>query len=140
MPRRDNHNEISDGDSVTSQDEHFAPMNFNQFAMDPISQRTCISAITGQRFYDQITGQPIIQNSLPSRQLWSVMDCTAPDGAKDPLKLYYDTPEQYERHRRVKVSRSSKESWRKGLTELGYNVFGVNNTLTDPKTEFTVVK
>jgi len=139
--QHDKYEEDFEGDSVSSYDEHFTKRNqYNQFGMDPIAQRICISAITGQRFYDQLTGQPIIQNSLASRQLWSVMDCTAPNGAKDPLKLYYDTPEQYERHRRVKVSRSSKESWRKGLSELGYNVFGVSNTLTDPKTEFTVVK
>lgn len=139
--QHDKYEEDFEGDSVSSYDEHLTKRNqYNQFGMDPIAQRICISAITGQRFYDQLTGQPIIQNSLASRQLWSVMDCTAPNGAKDPLKLYYDTPEQYERHRRVKVTRSSKESWRKGLSELGYNVFGVSNTLTDPKTEFTVVK
>ena len=64
MPR-DNYEEDFDGDTVSSYDEQFTKNNqYNQFAMDPISQRICISAITGQRFYDQITGQPIIQNSL----------------------------------------------------------------------------
>ena len=66
----------------------------NMFAMDPMSQRYIISAVTGQRIHCQITGQPIKQNSLASRQLYAVMDCTAHNGSKDPMKLYYDTPEQ----------------------------------------------
>ena len=68
------------------------------------------------------------------------MDCTAPNGSKDPMKLYYETPEQYERHRRVKVPRSRKEAWRKKISELGYSPFGVNNVDPISKTEVTIVK
>ena len=60
----------------------------NMFAMDPMSQRYIISAVTGQRIHCQITGEPIKQNSLASRQLYAVMDCTAHNGSKDPMKLY----------------------------------------------------
>tara|TARA_B100001093_G_scaffold505518_1_gene562991 strand:+ start:832 stop:1257 length:426 start_codon:yes stop_codon:yes gene_type:complete len=112
----------------------------NMFAMDPMSQRYIISAVTGQRIHCQITAQPIKQNSLASRQLFAVMDCTAFDGSKDPMKLYYDTPEQYERHRRVKVPRDRKELWRKKITDLGYSAYGVNNVETVSKSEVTVVK
>ena len=112
----------------------------NMFAMDPMSQRYIISAVTGQRIHCQITGQPIKQNSLPSRQLYAVMDCTAFNGSKDPMKLYYDTPEQYERHRRVKVPQDRKEAWRKKISDLGYSAYGVSNVDTVSKSEVTIVK
>ncbi len=112
----------------------------NMFAMDPMSQRYIISAVTGQRIHCQITGQPIKQNSLPSRQLYAVMDCTAFNGSKDPIKLYYDTPEQYERHRRVKVPQDRKEAWRKKISDLGYSAYGVSNVDTVSKSEVTIVK
>jgi len=110
------------------------------FAMDPMSQRYIISAITGQRFHCQITGQPIKQNSLASRQLFSVMDCTAPNGSKDPVKLYYDTPEQYERDRGVKIPRSMKDAWREKISSLGYSAYGTSNVTTVSKREVTIVK
>lgn len=127
-------------DSVDNNFNYRGKSDHPMFAMDPMSQRYIINAITGQRMHCQITGQPIKQNSLASRQLYAVMDCTAPNGSKDPMKLYYDTPEQYERHRRVKVPRSRKEEWRKKISDLGYSPYGVNNVDTISKTEVTIVK
>ena len=68
------------------------------------------------------------------------MDCTAPNGSKDPMKLYYDTPEQYERHRRVKVPRDRKEAWRKKIADLGYSAYGVSNVDTVSKSKITIIK
>ena len=112
----------------------------NDFAMDPIGQRVCINAINGQRLHCQVTGAPIVQNSVESQQLWSVMDSTAHDGSKDPLKLYYNTPEQYERHRGVKVPLSVKELWRQKQADLGYSQFGTGGTDSVSKREVTIVK
>lgn len=135
----DNMSESSDHQDNTFS-QRGAQSSHPLFAMDPMSQRYIISAVTGQRVHCQITGQPIKQNTFPSRQLYAVMDCTAPNGSKDPMKLYYETPEQYERHRRVKVPRSRKEAWRKKISELGYSPFGVNNVDPISKTEVTIVK
>lgn len=126
-------NTFSRGDSVIYSQQSL-------FAMDPMSQRFIINAITGQRMLCQLTGKPIQQNSLPSRQLFAVMDCTAPNGSKDPMKLYYDTPEQYERHRGVKIPRSRKEAWRKQMSDLGYSKYGTSNVTSVSKTEVTIVK
>jgi hypothetical protein len=112
----------------------------NDFAMDPIGQRVCINAINGQRLHCQLTGNPIVQNSVESQQLWSVMDSTAHDGSKDPVKLYYNTPEQYERHRGVKLPLSLKELWRQKQTDLGYSQFGTGGTESVSKREVTIVK
>ena len=112
----------------------------NDFAMDPIGQRVCINAINGQRLYCQLTGAPIIQNSAESQQLWSVMDSTAHDGSKDPVKLYYNTPEQYERHRGIKLPLSLKEIWRQKQSNLGYSQFGTGGLEKVSKTEVTIIK
>ena len=105
--------------------------DYLNFAMDPISQRICINAVTGQKYYDPTTNKPIYNNSFECRQLYAVIDATAPLGERDPYKLYYDTPEQYERHRRVKVPRKRKEIWRAKMTELGYSPFGIGNVATN---------
>lgn len=112
----------------------------NNFAMDPIGQRVCINAINGQRLYCQLTGAPIIQNSAESQQLWSVMDSTAHDGSKDPVKLYYNTPEQYERHRGIKLPLDLKELWRQKQSNLGYSQFGTGGVDSISKREVTIVK
>ena len=112
----------------------------NNFAMDPIGQRVCINAINGQRLYCQLTGAPIIQNSAESQQLWSVMDSTAHDGSKDPVKLYYNTPEQYERHRGIKLPLDLKELWRQKQSNLGYSQFGTGGVESISKREVTIVK
>mgnify|MGYP001221802905 FL=1 len=132
----DNMSESSD-----NQDSTFSRrgVSHSLFAMDPISQRTCINAITGQKMYCQLTGQPIKQNSLASRQLYAVMDCTAPNGSKDPMKLYYDTPEQYERHRGVKIPRSMKDAWRQKISGLGYSPYGTSNVAPVAKREVTII-
>ena len=135
----DNMSESSDNQDNTFS-QRSVQSSHSLFAMDPMSQRYIISAVTGQRIHCQLTGNPIKQNSLPSRQLYAVMDCTAPNGSKDPMKLYYDTPEQYERHRGVKVPRSRKEAWRKKIADLGYSQYGTSNVTTVSKTEVTIVK
>ena len=135
----DNMSESSDNQDNTFS-QRGVQSSHSLFAMDPMSQRYIISAVTGQRIHCQLTGNPIKQNSLPSRQLYAVMDCTAPNGSKDPMKLYYDTPEQYERHRGVKVPRSRKEAWRKKIADLGYSQYGTSNVTTVSKTEVTIVK
>ena len=68
------------------------------------------------------------------------MDSTAHDGSKDPVKLYYNTPEQYERHRGVKLPLSLKELWRQKQTDLGYSQFGTGGTESVSKREVTIVK
>ena len=137
----------NDTDTMSEMSEQDTRSNFygtksplNMFAMDPMSQRYIISAVTGQRLHCQITGEPIKQNTRGSRQLYSVMDCTAHNGSKDPVKLYYETPEQYERHRRVKVPRDRKEAWRQKISGLGYSPYGVSNVQTVSKSEVTIVK
>jgi hypothetical protein len=46
-------------------------------------------------------------------QLFKVIVSDGRMGRRDPLMLYYDTPEQYERHRRTTVLPETKEKWYK---------------------------
>ena len=42
---------------------------------------------------------------------FKVVDSSARSGRKDPLMLYYDTPEQYENHHFTTVETDVKELW-----------------------------
>jgi hypothetical protein len=44
-------------------------------------------------------------------QLFKVILADGKFGRKDPLMLYYDSPDQYERHRQTTVSQETKEKW-----------------------------
>jgi len=133
------YNNYDDANSDTSSEVSYGPQPthlkvgnkklpaYLRYAMDPMSQRICINAVTGQRYYCPKTNKPIYNCSLESRQLYGVLDCTAPIGNRDPYKLYYDTPEQYERHRHTKVPKNRKAEWRAKMTELKYSPYGIGN-------------
>ena len=43
--------------------------------------------------------------------LFKIIDSTAVDGRREPLMLYYDNPEQYERHQYAILSQQTKQAW-----------------------------
>jgi hypothetical protein len=62
------------------------------------------NAVTGER-YSHLVG------SAAEDLYFKVVDSTARNGRKDPLMLYYDTPEQYENHHFTTVETDVKERW-----------------------------
>jgi hypothetical protein len=50
---------------------------------------------------------------MAEETLFKVIVSDGRNGRKEPLMLYYDTPEQYERHRRTVVVPETKEKWYK---------------------------
>ena len=69
--------------------------------------RTLIrNAVTGAR-YDILVG------CTDEDILFKVTDSTGRNRRKEPLMLYYDTPEQYENHQLTKVSTEVKQNWLK---------------------------
>jgi hypothetical protein len=62
------------------------------------------NAVTGLR-YDIFVG------SKEESTLFKVTDATGYNGKKDPLTLFYDSPEQYEKHHFTNVSTESKQQW-----------------------------
>ena len=123
-------------ENITNRSRQFYKLpDYLKFAMNPIGERICINAVTGQPYFNPSTNKVIYQNTIPSRQLFQVIDTTAPIGNKDPYKLYYDTPEQYERHRGFKISKSIKNTWREKMTNLGYSPYGIGtaNIVPDVK-------
>ena len=75
----------------------------------------CVNALTGQRY-------PIMQGSFEELQLYKMIDATAyydKDGFRleknqsnpDPNILYYDSPEEYMRHMKTKVSQEQVNRW-----------------------------
>ena len=62
------------------------------------------NAVTGLR-YDILVG------SKEESTLFKVTDATGYNGRKDPLILFYDSPEQYEKHHFTNVTSETKEMW-----------------------------
>ena len=69
------------------------------------SHRTLIrNAVTGAR-YDILVG------SIDEDILFKVIDASGRNGRREPLMLYYDSPEQYEKHHLTIVSTEVKQIW-----------------------------
>jgi len=68
------------------------------------------NAVTGV-YYDFIVG------SADEDIFFKVTDATGRNGRKDPLMLYYDSPEQYENHHFTSVSPEIKQKWYKRSLE-----------------------
>jgi hypothetical protein len=51
--------------------------------------------------------------SREEEQLFKVIVSDGRNGRRDPLLLYYDSPEQYESHHMTTVSQSTKDKWYK---------------------------
>lgn len=62
------------------------------------------NAVTGVRYN-------IIVGSADEVSLFKVVDSTARNGRKEPVMLYYDSPEQYENHHFTTVNQNIKNKW-----------------------------
>ena len=71
------------------------------------------SGPTGTFVKNAVTGikYDIMVGSRDEDLLFKVTDSSGLNGRKHPLLLYYDTPEQYERHRLVTVNPRTKKVW-----------------------------
>jgi hypothetical protein len=67
----------------------------------------------GSRIRNAVTGQytPYIVGSKNEDLFFVVSDSTGLFGRKDPLILYYDSPEQYENHQYILLNQKIKEKW-----------------------------
>ena len=68
------------------------------------------NAVTGARYN-------ITVGSSDEDILFKVCESTGRDGRKDPLMLYYDTPEQFENHHFTTISPVIKQKWYKRSME-----------------------
>jgi hypothetical protein len=62
------------------------------------------NAVTGMR-YTNLVG------SIDEDLFFKVIDSTGRKGRKEPLILFYDTPEQYENHHYTTLQQNVKERW-----------------------------
>jgi len=90
-------------------------------AMNPLSRRACINAVSGVPYYSDSTKKPIIVGSKECEKFFIVTNSMGLTESKDPVILYYDCPEQYERHRHTTLDKTVKEAWRAKIASLGYN-------------------
>ena len=71
------------------------------------------SGQVGSRIRNAVTGQytPYLVGSVNEDLFFTVSDCVGRNGRKDPLQLYYDTPEQYENHQFIILRQEIKQKW-----------------------------
>jgi hypothetical protein len=69
----------------------------------------------GSYIRNAVSGQKTnhIVGSKEENLYFSVIETTGINGRKDPIKLFYDSPEQFESHFHVTVSQQIKENWHK---------------------------
>jgi hypothetical protein len=71
------------------------------------------SGDTGSKIRNAVTGQrtPYIVGSEDEDLFFKVIDTSGINGRKEPLILFYDSPEQYENHLFLTINQKSKEQW-----------------------------
>jgi len=63
---------------------------------NPTSSGYCYNGVTKRAY-------PFKKSHPDAKKLFSVHDSKGNSGRTDPYKIYYDTPEQYSRHRKIKL-------------------------------------
>jgi hypothetical protein len=105
--------------NVLDQLNHNGP-KYLKYGMNPLSRKACINAASGVPYYNHVTNKPIIIGSKASEQLFIVTNSMGLTESKDPVILYYDSPEQYERHRHTTLVKTLKDTWHAKIASLGY--------------------
>ena len=67
----------------------------------------------GSRIRNAVTGvrYNFIVGTAEQDLFFKVIDSTGRNGRKEPLMLYYDSPEQYENHHFTTISQEVKQQW-----------------------------
>lgn len=83
----------------------------------------------GTRIRNAVTGQMTehIVGTEDEYNYWSVCDCRGVNGKQTSLMLFYDSPEQYERHMRLQLPQNVKEEWLNRVLEKRTSN-GISNT------------
>ena len=78
-----------------------------------ISIKNYGSGSQGSHIVNSVTGNKynIKVGSAKENIFFKVIDATGFNGRKEPLMLYYDSPEQYEQHYFTNVSPDTKKQW-----------------------------
>jgi len=96
-------NNGGDNDSQGSNEKKFRGPDPSNIFNTPI-----VNAITGVKY-------PWTVGSFGESFLWKVMNTTR----FEPKLYFYDSPEQYEEHRRVKIDPEAKTAWHRYQQRLG---------------------
>lgn len=77
-----------------------------QYFANNIHRTPIRNAMTGDRYNYRV-------GTIDEKRFWTVMvpNCNNETGITESVKLFYDNPEQYEKHRNVELSRDVKEKW-----------------------------
>ena len=90
---------------------------FNYFMQDR-QGRNIINALTGFIY-------PVKVGSKEEKQFWRVMIPYYKDGSWEGVKLFYDSPEQFESHKGIMLDNYVKQKWRNDINKI--NSIRANN-------------
>jgi len=85
----------------------------------------------GSRIRNAVTGNTTehIVGTEDEDEYWSVLETRGINGNQTSLVLFYDSPEQYERHMKVELPQSVKEQWlSRVLEKRNRNTNKISNT------------
>ena len=83
---------------------------FNYFMQDR-QGRNIINALTGFIY-------PFKVGSKEEKQFWRVMIPYYKDGSWEGVKLFYDSPEQFENHKGITLDNYVKQKWRNDINNI----------------------
>jgi len=108
-------------DDIKRLDKHYEKFNkkiYYDQSRDDRSYKTVAiknygSGQMGSRIRNAVTGQytPYLVGSVDEDLFFVVSNCMARSGRKEPMHLFYDSPEQYENHHFTTVSQQIKQKW-----------------------------
>ena len=80
------------------------------FTTSYVPESKIVNAITGFRYRDEDPKCRYLVGSIHEDLLFKVRISTGETG-QDPVLLFYDSPEQYEKHQYTTLNQSIKENW-----------------------------
>ena len=82
------------------------------FTTSYIPGNKIVNAITGLRYMDEDPKYKYVVGSIQEDLLFKTMISTGENG-NNPSLLFYDSPEQFEKHQHMTLSQDIKEKWHK---------------------------
>jgi len=81
--------------------------DFNYF-MQTAAGKAIVNAVNGNVYPDRV-------GSTAEKKFWRVNIAYENNNCWESVKLFYDSPEQYEKHRGIEISKKTKAHWRNSL-------------------------
>lgn len=90
------------------------------FTTSYIPESKIVNAVTGHRYRDEDAKCKYVVGSIHEDLLFKARISTGETGP-EPVILFYDSPEEFERHQHIMLRQSIKEAWLNKKMQYQYN-------------------